>query len=112
VVNIDEVVRRRKLTDSKQRLLRNIQRKLNTTFIGSLSKFEVAFGELWGHGKDVSELTETEQSFREAWEQCRTSVLDNGNSQARGVVSELNEYEVIWVGPTRPTEDKVNGKQA
>jgi hypothetical protein len=38
-------------------LLNNIEKKFNTTIIGSLAAIEESFGFLWGHGKRVDELT-------------------------------------------------------
>ena len=44
---------------SKKRLLNNLEKKFNTTIIGSLSVFEEEFGELWGHGLPNDQLTES-----------------------------------------------------
>ena len=35
---------------SKKRLLNNLEKKFNTTIIGSLAVFEEELGHLWGHG--------------------------------------------------------------
>lgn len=79
---------------SKKRLIGNIEKKFKTTMIGSLASFEKYFGELWGHGGD--ELTSEELKFRELWEQARTEILNNGNSQLRIAQEEIAQYSMTW----------------
>lgn len=81
---------------SRQRLMRILQKKFKTSFIGALAQFEKRFGHLWGHGKQESECSPNELLAREAWEQCRTDVLNNGNHQLRAVEQELSQYDVTW----------------
>lgn len=59
-----------------------------------LSQFEMAFGELWGHGKD--ELTEQEKIYRAKWDECRNNILNNGNRQIRNTMTELDMHDVVW----------------
>jgi len=56
---------------SKKRLLNNIKKKFDTTIIGSLAVFEEEFGELWGHGSHVSELTTEQAEYRHLWQEAR-----------------------------------------
>ncbi len=79
---------------SKKRLISNIEKKFKTTMIGSLASFEKYFGELWGHGAE--ELTPEELRFRELWEQARTEILNNGNSQLRIAQEEIAQYSMTW----------------
>jgi hypothetical protein len=81
---------------SKKRLLKIIEKKLNTSFIGALSKFETCFGQLWGHGKDEMDCTDEELRNREIWNLCRTDVLNNGNNQLRSVQAEILQYTIEW----------------
>ena len=81
---------------SRQRLLKIISTKMRTAFIGALSAFEVRFGELWGHGKDVSELTREQKARRQMWEEARQNILNNGNGQLRALELELALYEILW----------------
>lgn len=81
---------------SKKRLMKNIERKFKTTMIGALATFEECFGHLWGHGKDESVATENEMAFRKLWEQARTDVLNNGNSQLRIAQEEIAQYTMTW----------------
>ena len=67
--------------NSKKRLINNIDKKFKTTMIGSLAVFEKYFGALWGHGD--SNITDEQKHFRQLWEEARTDILNNGNTQMR-----------------------------
>jgi hypothetical protein len=101
--DLNNLVKRRAANDaarrtetSKTRLLGITKTKLKTSFVGALAKFETYFGSLWGHGKPRTECTETQLHNREVWDQCRTEVLNNGNSQIRAMESELDQYTISW----------------
>ena len=81
---------------SKKRLSNIISTKIKTSFIGSISACENHLGFLWGHGKEDSELTENEVAMKEIWESIRAKILDNGNSQLRAAMNELNHYSISW----------------
>ena len=82
--------------NSKRRLLNNIQKKFNTTIIGSLAVFEEFFGQLWGHGKPIEDLTWDEQEWRKIWASARSRILDNGNSNLRAAQNEIAQYTLHW----------------
>lgn len=79
---------------SKRQLMRNIEKKINTTMIGSLDRFEQLFGFLWGHGAPAEDLQQEERKFRKMYEEVRLAILDNGNSQLRSAMEEINEYTI------------------
>lgn len=81
---------------SKKRLLNNLEKKFNTTIIGSLAIFEEYFGELWGHGLEYDELDEEQKQFRKIWKDTRNKILDAGNSNLRASQSELSQYTLHW----------------
>ena len=81
---------------SKHRLMKNIEKKFQTTMIGSLACFEEMFGELWGHGTPREDLTPEELYWREKWDNARTEVLNNGNNQLRATTEEISEYTLTW----------------
>ena len=81
---------------SKKRLMNNLEKKFNTTTIGSLSIIEEELGFLWGHGYPLSELNEDEKEMRELWKKVRTRILDLGNSNLRAAQSELAQYSFHW----------------
>jgi len=94
---VDEPAREARYeSDSNQRLLNILRKKLRTTFIGALSSMEKHFGKLWGHGKTMSECTDNERAFRDIWEVCRNEILNSGNKQLRAVEQEVAEYKISW----------------
>lgn len=94
----EEVVsEQRYLEASRKRLLRIIQKKITTSFIGALAKMESFVGTtLWGHGKDECECTPDQLAWRDIWEECRTEILNNGNNQLRAVETEFEQYTIKW----------------
>jgi hypothetical protein len=72
----------------------NEERSQLYAMIGALASFEAEFGHLWGYGKDGSELTEEEITYREMWERARTEVLNKGNNQLRAAQDELGQYSL------------------
>ena len=81
---------------SKKRLFNNIEKKFNTTIIGSLAIFEEQFGQMWGHGLNYEELTEEQKELRKVWKDTRTRILDTGNSNLRAAQNELSQYSFHW----------------
>lgn len=61
-----------------------------------LSQFEIAFGELWGHEKDETKLTDQEKVNRAKWKELRYNILNNGNAQKRNAMAEIDMHEVEW----------------
>ena len=57
--------------------------------IGAIFEFEKAFGYLWGQNKNPDFLTEIEDDFRYRWENVRNQILNNGNSQLRKCLVDL-----------------------
>jgi hypothetical protein len=80
----------------RERLKKIISKKLETTMIFPLSQFEAAFGHLWGNGLEEDELTKDQKMMREKWKECRTNILNCGNTQIRNSNSELNLHDVVW----------------
>jgi len=81
--------------NSKLKIQEVISTKLRTTFIGALSSIEESFGFLWGDDEDESKLTPTQLKWKEIWVDCRTRILNNGNSQLRAIKNELKNYIVV-----------------
>lgn len=68
-----------------------LTKRFQTTMIGSLFEFENTFGYLWGHDKEMDQLTEREQEFSDMWEDVRNRILNNGNSQLRKTISDFDK---------------------
>ena len=79
---------------SKKRLMKNVERKFKTTMIGSLASFEKYFGDVWGH--DDAQPSEEQLKAKQLWEQARTEILNNGNSQLRIAQEEIAQYTMTW----------------
>ncbi len=81
--------------DSKDRLSKILKKKVETTMIGALSSLEEHFGFLWTNEKGP--LTPEQKVMLDVYNRVRSEILDKGNSQARNIDSELNQYEVKWL---------------
>jgi hypothetical protein len=80
----------------KDRLIRIIDKKIQTTMIFPIAEFEKEFGFLWGHEKEESSLNKEERLFRDKWKKCRNNILNLGNQQRRNSKAELKMHEVKW----------------
>lgn len=86
----------RYLEQSRRRLDKIVSTKVRTAFIGSLAAFEAEFGFLWGQGLAEDQLTDEQADMLELWNQARTNVLNNGNTQLRAVRNEIANQTVKW----------------
>jgi hypothetical protein len=68
-----------------------LNKRFQTTMIGSIYEFEENFGYLWGQEKDDQDLTESEKRFRLKWENTRNQILNNGNNQLRKCIKDLSD---------------------
>lgn len=64
-----------------------IRKKIETTMIGALARFEENFGDLWGHNRD--NLSQEQLRNQMIWDKVRNEILDHGNNQIRKAISEL-----------------------
>jgi len=85
----DEDRRKKRIEADKERLLKVVETRMRTVFIGALAKFEERFG---------PETDPVREAQRAAW---RTEVLNNGNAQLRAVLAELGLHRIeregaIW----------------
>lgn len=70
-----------------------LSKRFQTTMIGALFEFEKTFGYLWGQNKDYDSLTDRELQFLELWDSTRNRILNNGNSQLRKAMVDLETNE-------------------
>ena len=63
--------------------------------IGAISSIEDHFAFLWT--AEDSQMTEEKKFMYELFQKVRSEILDKGNTQARNVDAELNQYEVKWL---------------
>lgn len=81
--------------ESKDRLSKILKKKVETTMIGALSSLEEHFGFLWTN--ENGKLTPEQKVMLDIYNRVRSEILDKGNSQARNIDSELNQYDVKWL---------------
>jgi hypothetical protein len=79
------------MTRYQSGIINQVNKRFQTTIIGTLARFEETFGYLWGHDSD-RDLNEKEQKFLEMWEYVRTSILNHGNNQMRYAMDDLIEF--------------------
>ncbi len=94
--------------DSKDRLSKILRKKVETTMIGAISSLENHFSFLWA--AQDSEMTEEKKFMFDLFQKVRSEILDKGNSQARNIDAELNQYEVKWMRysveiPVKPNDE-------
>lgn len=64
-----------------------IRKKIETTMIGALARFEENFGDLWGH--DTKNISQEQLRNQIIWDKVRNEILDHGNNQIRKAIAEL-----------------------
>lgn len=76
--------------DNQDLILALAIKRLRTTMIGSLAKFENVFGYLWGqHKPNEQDLTDQELYFDNLWQDVRNNILNHGNQQIRKLQEDL-----------------------
>lgn len=80
--------------DSKDRLVKILKKKVETTMIGALSSIEEYFGDLWNTD---GQMTPEQARMYDLYQKIRSEILDRGNAQSRNIDAELAQYEVKWL---------------
>ena len=73
-------------------IIKNIQKRFQTSMIGSLARIENYFGFMWGHDKEVPSARE--DANRDVWEDLRTEILNHCNYQMRLALDELRDFMI------------------
>lgn len=85
----------KKITDGvyspKNELIKDLEKKLKTSFIFPIAELERLFGHLWKGSPD--DEIEGPEYYQELFNIFRKSVLDNGNNQIRNLGRSLEVYE-------------------
>jgi hypothetical protein len=74
----------------QNKIIKDIETRLKTIMIGSISRIENTFGYLWNHGNEPK--TKNQEVFAEKWENLRLSLLNHGNHQIREAVDDLADF--------------------
>ena len=72
----------------KQELMKSIEKRIQTTMIGALARFEESFGHLWNTPEDSGEA----EKYWDIWENTRNQILNNGNNQLRSALEDLGNF--------------------
>lgn len=70
-----------------------IKKRILTTMIGALSRFEDTFGYLWGIDSDNPTISQLDIEAK--WEKVRTEILDHGNNQIRSAINDVRSKEPV-----------------
>lgn len=73
---------------NKQEIIKSIEKRIQTTMIGALAKFEENFGHLWNTQEDSEEA----EKYWDIWEHTRNQILNNGNNQLRSALDDLGDF--------------------
>lgn len=76
----------------KDKLKKDVEKKIKTTMIGAISAIEEEFGFLFGHDKE--ELSKEEEAFSKVFQELRCKILDLGNNQIKKSKLDIDLYEV------------------
>lgn len=71
---------------SKDRLKKIIDKKIETTMIGSWVAVE----------NKLKELVEDYPELNDTYNELRQTILDLGNQQRRNAATEIDQYDVFW----------------
>jgi len=74
-------------SESKDRLKKIADKKIQTTMIGALDSIE----------KHIGFLFEDDELLKEKYEIVRQEILDRGNDQIRKLNNEFDQYDIEWL---------------
>jgi hypothetical protein len=74
----------------QNQIIKDIETRLRTVMIGSLSRIENKFGYLWNHGDEPQ--NDNQLVFADMWEDLRLSILNHGNKQIRDSIQDLEDF--------------------
>lgn len=71
-------------------LISAIEKRFQTTMIGSLARIEDHFGFIWGHDKEMISIEQSDN--RNVWQDLREDILDHCNYQMRSALTDLRKF--------------------
>lgn len=76
--------------ESVNKLTNNVEKRFQTTMIGSLARIEEYLGFVWGHNQDMLSVQQADN--RQVWQDLRDDILDHCNYQMRGALTDIRKY--------------------
>lgn len=80
--------------ESKKQFLKMLEKKFDTTIIGSIYHMEELFGHLWGFNSN-DPLTKEQKEWYKLWQELRNIILNNGNGQKRMALKEAAKFNLV-----------------
>jgi len=68
----------------------SIEKRFQTTMIGSLARIEDYLGFTWGHNKEMISIEQSDN--RQIWQDLRDDILDHCNFQMRAALTDLRKF--------------------
>lgn len=66
-----------------------LEKRFQTTMIGSLARIEDYLGFVWGHDKEMISIEQSDN--RQIWQDLREDILDHCNYQMRAALTDLRK---------------------
>jgi hypothetical protein len=82
-------------------LIHSIEKRMKTTMIGAIAKFEDRFSYLW------EEDNVNKERYEDLWDNTRNDILNHGNHQIRSAIKELSDFVY---GPQKEFNQKYHYK--
>lgn len=76
--------------ENVNKLTNNVEKRFQTTMIGSLARIEEYLGFVWGHNQDMLSVQQADN--RQVWQDLRDDILDHCNYQMRGALTDIRKY--------------------
>lgn len=83
-----------KRISDKTFLVNGVRISVKTITIGILEILENNFGELWGHGLELEELSEEQKEFRETWEYVRHQIKERGKQSQDILINNIKNFNI------------------
>lgn len=70
--------------------------RIETVFVGAVSKIETFFGSLWGEELDIDEknMTEEQKKWFNKFLDLREKIFDQGNSEKKRAIKEIGLFKI------------------
>lgn len=75
--------------ENVQLLISSIEKRFQTTMIGSLARVEDYLGFVWGHNKEMISIEQSDH--RQIWQDLRDDILDHCNYQMRAALMDISK---------------------
>jgi hypothetical protein len=73
-----------------------VSSRIETVFVGAISKIERVFGELWGENLDLdeSQMSAAQKEWFSKFLDLRDEIFDQGNTEKKRIVKEIALFKI------------------